>query len=577
MNMSNDEEEAEALKAEGNKLVGKKDWAGAVQKYSSAIELDPTKATYYSNLALCYEKLDERTLFKETATKCIDVDPTFIKGYYRSSKAYALLWEYDKQVNVLERGLAVEGTNEDLLRMYKVAKQCLHHSNKFNEVTLEAPPEEGEESSTLTYFGGGKINKLPPDTVYSSLERSHIPPIYKKYKCLNRYDDTIKPVMQSFYKGTLTIKWYCSTDHDIEVDGYLPNETVPIISYKGKQEHFGQQVGFGGGFQTAQNKLYDMVLNSKEKQHLCIVMMLRFLASKGSQLELNEQTIVGFIEALIKMCTQHSLYHDIVYARMVAADIGYNNGYIHEKVLFKVVRVAEALEAAKRYQEAGEIYREVTDAAKYEQDQNAPAMVLHNFAGLAFKRAQDYTKAEYEYVTSLRLAGPNWGSQIEMGNIGFHFDMMRDCNSVNDNLQNMLIFYEIAHRAVVCGFRNDEAHKRMQSANHILVALLYTAGYRKPGNTMFSDVKMVKTWQDELKPQYKDSAEALQAVVHATMASSIDEYHQRLRNCMLSDVYQFVSDHGEAEREEMLAEFVADQKEKSRESSRDVMHGRVVL
>ena len=138
MNISNDEEEAEALKAEGNKLVGKKDWAGAVQKYSSAIELDPTKATYYSNLALCYEKLDDRTLFKETATKCIDVDPTFIKGYYRSSKAYALLWEYDKQVNVLERGLAVEGTNEDLLRMYKVAKQCLHHSNKFNEVTLEA-------------------------------------------------------------------------------------------------------------------------------------------------------------------------------------------------------------------------------------------------------------------------------------------------------------------------------------------------------------------------------------------------------------------------------------------------------
>ena len=65
--------------------------------------------------------------------------------------------------------------------------------------------------------------------------------------------------------------------------------------------------------------------------------------------------------------------------------------------------------------------------------------------------------------------------------------------------------------------------------------------------------------------------------MHATMASSIDEYHQRLRNCMLSDVYQFVSDHGEAEREEMLAEFVADQKEKSRESSRDVMHGRVVL
>ena len=242
--MSNEEEgeeEAEALKAEGNKLVGRKDWAGAVEKYNQAIELNPTKATYYSNLALCYEKLDDRILFKETAMKCIEVDPDFIKGYYRLSKAYALLWEYDKQVDVLERGLAVESANEDLLKMYKVAKQCLDHSNKFDEVTLEAP--EGKESTTLAYFGGGEVNNLPQDTEYSSLERPHIPPIYKKYKCLNRYDDKIKPLMESFYKGTLIIKWYCSTtDNNIEVDGYLPNETVPIISYKGKQEVFGLEM-----------------------------------------------------------------------------------------------------------------------------------------------------------------------------------------------------------------------------------------------------------------------------------------------------------------------------------------------
>ena len=65
--------------------------------------------------------------------------------------------------------------------------------------------------------------------------------------------------MESFYKGTfLTIKWYCPTNDSIEVDAYLPNETVPIISYKGKH----QQFGFGNGFQTAQNKVYDKALSS---------------------------------------------------------------------------------------------------------------------------------------------------------------------------------------------------------------------------------------------------------------------------------------------------------------------------
>ncbi|KAL7455510.1 hypothetical protein ACHAWC_010331 [Mediolabrus comicus] len=563
--MSSNEDKAEALKLEGNKLVGKKNWKGAAEKYNEAISLDPTKAAYFSNLALCHEMLDDLISFKEAATKCIEVDPSFIKGYYRLSKAHALLWEYDQQLDVLERGLAVEGTNLDLQKMHKVAKQCLDHINKFDEVVLDAPSGSEEESSSLAYFGGGAVNKLPPNTKYATLERLHIPPIYKKYECLRKYDDKVKPLMKSFYKGTLKIKWHCPTTDTIEVDGYLPNggETVPVISFKGKRE----RQFFANGFQTAHNKLYHKELNSEEKQHLCIVMMLRFLAAKGSQLELDEQTTFDLIDALVKMCTQHSLYHDIVHAKMIAADIAFSKGC---KVLFKVIRVAEALEAAKRYQEAGEIYCEVTDAGKYTQDPDAPAMVLHGYAGLAFKRAQDYEQAEREYVTSLRLAGPHWGRQIQMEESPFHFDMGGG-NSADDNLQNMLIFYEIAHRAVVCGFRNDEAHKRMQLANHILVALLYTAGYRKTGNTMFRKKKLVKIWKDQLKPQYKNSGEALQAVVHATMASTIEEYHERLLNCFSGDAYEFVSDHSQAERERMLAEFLADQKERSRESSRDVI------
>ena len=40
---------AEALKAEGNALVGVKDWAGAAQKYNEAIAIDPSQPAYHSN------------------------------------------------------------------------------------------------------------------------------------------------------------------------------------------------------------------------------------------------------------------------------------------------------------------------------------------------------------------------------------------------------------------------------------------------------------------------------------------------------------------------------------------------
>lgn len=49
--MSSKEEEAVALKNEGNKAFAAHDWLGAIDLYSKAIELDDTKPAYYSNRA----------------------------------------------------------------------------------------------------------------------------------------------------------------------------------------------------------------------------------------------------------------------------------------------------------------------------------------------------------------------------------------------------------------------------------------------------------------------------------------------------------------------------------------------
>lgn len=511
------------------------------------------------NLALCYEKLNNLSAFKEAALRCIEVDPSFIKGYYRLAKAHSLLWDYEQQVNVIERGLEIDSSNVDLQKMLQTATQNRDNMARYEHTTLTP-------YSVRCYFGGGTVNNIPTDTVYAALDRQSIPPLgKKKYAKLLQYEEISRPVIESFCNGELEIKWHCPTnDSVIIVDGHLPNDTVPVIRYQGKDT----PQGFATGFQTVQHKTYHTVFSSKEKQQLCIIMMLRFLGAAGSRLDLQNDIMSSLVDGLIKMCREHKLYNDIVYAKLCLADIAFNKGF--DKTILKVVNVGEALESAKRYGEAGEIYCEVTNPEKYVQIPAAPAQALHGFAGLAFKRAQDYVRAEEEYVTALRTSGEDWDRHIQLGSYGLSFS--NDSGQTDGTLANMMIFYEIVHRAVTSGLKDDNEHMRMQRACHLLVGLLSVAGYRHPGNTMFEDPQIVQMCQDAIKSEHKSSAEiAMRAVVHATMAPTIDDYHQRLLDCMDGDEYLFMTMYSPEEKAEMRADLLEDQKRKSKESARDVI------
>jgi len=84
--------EAEALKAEGNKLVQQRNWAAAAKKYEKATAIDPSCAIYWSNLALCYSKMDLLIEYKTAATKTVKADPSFVKGYVRLANAHHRLF-----------------------------------------------------------------------------------------------------------------------------------------------------------------------------------------------------------------------------------------------------------------------------------------------------------------------------------------------------------------------------------------------------------------------------------------------------------------------------------------------------
>lgn len=96
------------LKELGNKAYINKNYEEAVELYSKAIEIDPKDPVFYSNRATSLfelEKFDDCIL---DCDKCIELNPQFVKAYFR--KALALREKLDdvQAVAVLEKGLEFE-------------------------------------------------------------------------------------------------------------------------------------------------------------------------------------------------------------------------------------------------------------------------------------------------------------------------------------------------------------------------------------------------------------------------------------------------------------------------------------
>lgn len=78
---------ADALKAEGNKAFAAKDFDTAVDKFSQAIELDPTNHVLYSNRSGAYASLKQWDKALEDAEKTTQIKPDWAKGWGRKGTA----------------------------------------------------------------------------------------------------------------------------------------------------------------------------------------------------------------------------------------------------------------------------------------------------------------------------------------------------------------------------------------------------------------------------------------------------------------------------------------------------------
>ncbi|CAK9171146.1 unnamed protein product [Ilex paraguariensis] len=131
---------ADEEREKGNEYFKEQKYPEAIKHYTESLRRNPKDPKAYSNRAACYTKLGALPEGLKDAEKCIELDPTFVKGYTRKGAVQFFMKEYDKAMETYQEGLKHDPHNQELL---DGIKRCVEQINKASRGDLS--PEELKE------------------------------------------------------------------------------------------------------------------------------------------------------------------------------------------------------------------------------------------------------------------------------------------------------------------------------------------------------------------------------------------------------------------------------------------------
>ena len=116
-----DADEAAKTKRTGDEAFIKGDNQAAIAAYDASLAADDTNAKVWANRAAAKLKLKDYEGALEDAKTAREIDPKYIKAYYREGCALTELGEYEDAAMAFFDGLQVEEGNKDLKRGFDAA------------------------------------------------------------------------------------------------------------------------------------------------------------------------------------------------------------------------------------------------------------------------------------------------------------------------------------------------------------------------------------------------------------------------------------------------------------------------
>ncbi|WRX18233.1 Tetratricopeptide repeat 1 - like 7 [Theobroma cacao] len=119
---------ADEEREKGNECFKQQKYPEAVKHYTESLRRNPKDPKAYSNRAACYTKLGALPEGLKDAEKCIELDPTFSKGYTRKGAVQFFMKEYEKALDTYQEGLKHDPNNQELL---DGARKCVAFCFRF--------------------------------------------------------------------------------------------------------------------------------------------------------------------------------------------------------------------------------------------------------------------------------------------------------------------------------------------------------------------------------------------------------------------------------------------------------------